>query len=65
VSIPPEEGAFIQLTFQTLLDDCADAYIALAKNTSITGQQIVVGKFRISAILCCRCDGIRDPMLTL
>ncbi|KIW67720.1 hypothetical protein PV04_06952 [Phialophora macrospora] len=27
---------------ETLLDDCADAYISLAKNTSITGQQIVV-----------------------
>jgi len=29
---------------QTLLDDCADAYISAAKNTSMTGQQIVVGK---------------------
>ncbi|OQV08844.1 hypothetical protein CLAIMM_13059 [Cladophialophora immunda] len=27
---------------ETLLDDCADAYISLAKNTSITGQEIVV-----------------------
>lgn len=27
---------------ETLLDDCADAYISLAKNTSMTGQQVVV-----------------------
>jgi hypothetical protein len=29
---------------QTKLDDCADAFIAVATNTSMTGQQIVVGR---------------------
>ena len=29
---------------KTFLDDCADAFIMLAKNNSVTGQQIVVGK---------------------
>jgi len=27
---------------ETLLDDCADAFIATAKNSSMTGQQVVV-----------------------
>lgn len=27
---------------ETLLDDCADAYISAAKNSSMTGQQIVI-----------------------
>ncbi|KAE8150883.1 hypothetical protein BDV25DRAFT_104374 [Aspergillus avenaceus] len=30
------------LRHETFLDDCADAYINLAKNTSMTGQQITV-----------------------
>jgi hypothetical protein len=29
-------------SFQTFLDDCADAYVSVAKNTSMTGQQITV-----------------------
>ncbi|KEF53314.1 alcohol dehydrogenase [Exophiala aquamarina CBS 119918] len=32
------------LKHETYLDDCADAFIASAKNTSQTGQQIVVGR---------------------
>ncbi|OAL19372.1 hypothetical protein AYO22_09916 [Fonsecaea multimorphosa] len=28
---------------ETKLDDCADAFVATATNTSMTGQQIVVG----------------------
>ncbi|KAH8703716.1 NADP(+)-dependent dehydrogenase [Talaromyces proteolyticus] len=30
------------LKHETYLDDCADVYVSLSKNTSITGQQIVV-----------------------
>jgi len=30
------------LKHETLLDDCADAFISIAKNTSMTGQQTVV-----------------------
>jgi len=30
------------LKHETFLDDCADAYISAAKNTSMTGQQITV-----------------------
>ncbi|KAL8953736.1 MAG: hypothetical protein Q9222_000418 [Ikaeria aurantiellina] len=30
---------------QTDLDDCADSFVAAAKNASMTGQAIVVGKF--------------------
>lgn len=30
---------------QVFLDDCADMYVSLSKNTSMTGQQIVIGKF--------------------
>jgi len=29
---------------QTDLDDCADAYIMLAKNTSMTGMKVQVGE---------------------
>jgi len=36
---------------QTDLDDCAEAYISAAKNTSMTGQQIVVGKLKSLAIV--------------
>ncbi|KAK5465194.1 hypothetical protein LTS15_001757 [Exophiala xenobiotica] len=31
------------LTDWTYLDDCADSFVSTAKNTSMTGQQIVVG----------------------
>jgi hypothetical protein len=30
---------------KTELGDCADAFVMLAKNTSITGQNIHVGEF--------------------
>ena len=29
---------------QTKLEDCADTYVAVAKNTSLTGQEIQVGE---------------------
>jgi len=32
------------LKHETFLDDCADMYISLAENTSMTGQQIAVGR---------------------
>lgn len=31
------------IAVQTLLDDCADAFISTAKNASMTGQPVVVG----------------------
>ncbi|KPM38665.1 hypothetical protein AK830_g7898 [Neonectria ditissima] len=37
-----QEKAEAVLKHETYLDDCADAYISLAKNTSMTGQQITV-----------------------
>ena len=34
-----------QVTFkQTELNDCADAFVATAKNSSITGQTIQIGR---------------------
>lgn len=30
---------------QTDLDDCADAFVALAKNSSITGQSVQIGEW--------------------
>ncbi|KAM0091078.1 hypothetical protein ACP6JD_005522 [Aspergillus fumigatus] len=33
------------LTDWTDLEDCANMFVTLAKNTSMTGQQIVVGRF--------------------
>ncbi|KAL6803126.1 hypothetical protein GGI42DRAFT_353290 [Trichoderma sp. SZMC 28013] len=36
---------------ETLLDDCADAYISAAKNTSMTGQQIVVVAAKDSGVI--------------
>lgn len=36
---------------KTLLDDCADAFISLVKNTSQTGVQVVVGKLTQHCIL--------------
>ena len=30
--------------FQTDLDDCADLFVSIAKNKSMTGQEVVVGK---------------------
>lgn len=30
---------------QTYLDDCADMYVTIAKNTSITGQDFIVGEY--------------------
>lgn len=32
---------------QTGLEDCADAFVAAAKNSSMTGQNIQIGKSRI------------------
>jgi hypothetical protein len=32
----------------TDLEDCADMYVAIAKNTSMTGQKIAVGKLLTS-----------------
>lgn len=33
---------------QTDLEDCADAFVAAAKNSSMTGQNIQIGKTDIS-----------------
>lgn len=33
------------MMLKTDLNDCADLFIAVAKNSSMTGQSIVVGKF--------------------
>jgi hypothetical protein len=30
---------------ETDLDDCADMYVAIAKNSSMTGQRVQVGKY--------------------
>lgn len=30
---------------QTDLDDCADAFVALAKNSSMTGQSVQIGEW--------------------
>lgn len=30
---------------QVYLDDCADVFVALAQNTSMTGQDVIVGEF--------------------
>lgn len=30
---------------QVYLDDCADVFVSLAQNTSMTGQDIIVGEF--------------------
>jgi hypothetical protein len=32
---------------QTYLDDCADAFVTLAKNNSVTGQAMTVGMLAI------------------
>jgi NAD(P)-dependent dehydrogenase (short-subunit alcohol dehydrogenase family) len=33
------------LKHETYLDDCANMYVSLAENTSMTGQRIAVGKY--------------------
>jgi hypothetical protein len=33
---------------QTYLDDCADAFVTLAKNNSVTGQAMTVGMLAIN-----------------
>lgn len=44
VSQPLSNGRWL-IIIETNLDDCADAFISLAKNSSMTGQSIVVGKY--------------------
>ncbi|KAF2085897.1 NAD(P)-binding protein [Saccharata proteae CBS 121410] len=48
------------LKTETDLDDCADAYVMLAKNTSITGQKFQVGASRLTVLClwCCRLTGL-------
>jgi NAD(P)-dependent dehydrogenase (short-subunit alcohol dehydrogenase family) len=36
------------LKHETYLDDCADMYVAIAENTSMTGQRIAVGEWLTS-----------------
>lgn len=36
------------MTLKTDLNDCADLFVAVAKNSSITGQSIVVGKSMVA-----------------
>ncbi len=38
------------LKHETHLDDCADMYVSIAENTSITGQRIAVGEWHTSSI---------------
>jgi hypothetical protein len=38
------------LKHETDLDDCADMYISIAENTSMTGQRIAVGEWHTSSI---------------
>jgi len=38
-----EEKAALKMT--TDLNDCADAFVMIAKNTSMTGQKIAVGEW--------------------
>ena len=44
---------------QTKLDDCADMFITIAKNTSMTGQKIEIGKncalSSMTLLTPCRC----------
>ena len=46
---PAEAQAMLKdraaLKHETYLDDCAEMFISLAENTSITGQPIAVGKY--------------------
>lgn len=37
---------------QTDLDDCADAFVALAKNSSMTGQSLQIGEWGIFFFFC-------------
>jgi hypothetical protein len=41
-SVDLESLQLIVPMVQTFLDDCADAYVSAAKNTSMTGQEITV-----------------------
>jgi hypothetical protein len=49
LKFPPEAIAAIKeravLKKETDLEDCADIYVAIAKNSSMTGQRVAVGKF--------------------
>jgi NAD(P)-dependent dehydrogenase (short-subunit alcohol dehydrogenase family) len=36
------------LKHETYLDDCADMYVSIAENTSMTGQRIAVGEWLTS-----------------
>lgn len=38
---------------KTDLDDCADAFVALAKNSSMTGQSVQIGEWGILLLLLC------------
>lgn len=38
----------ILMTLKTDLNDCADLFVAVAKNSSMTGQSIVVGKSMVA-----------------
>lgn len=41
---------------QTDLEDCAQTFVDIARNSSMTGQKIVVGEFFFSFSLLCRGD---------
>lgn len=41
-----KEKAVLKMT--TDLSDCADAFVMIAKNTSMTGQKISVGELKAS-----------------
>lgn len=36
---------------KTLLDDCADMYISVTKNTSLTGQEIQIGNIMLLSLV--------------
>lgn len=40
---------------QTNLDDCAEAFVALAKNSSMTGQSVQIGEWE-DFLLCMRSE---------
>jgi hypothetical protein len=39
------------MTSQTLLDDCVEAYVSAATNTSMTAQSIVIGRLANSPFM--------------
>jgi len=49
---------------ETLLDDCVEAYVSTAKNSSMTGAAMIVGKYSCSHYPC-RADGSTDSGLKI